>query len=123
VSGGVKRSARVGERMREELSAALRTMRDPRIEGTLISRVELTDDLQTARVYVRREMGAGDEKERRELLKGLSGASGRLRRDVSQALALRYAPTLKFFYDEAPDAVTRVEELLHEIKSGAKEEA
>jgi ribosome-binding factor A len=36
---GVKRSARVGERMREELAAALRAMRDPRIEGTLISTI------------------------------------------------------------------------------------
>lgn len=116
MSGGVKRAARVAERMREELAAALRVMRDPRIEGALVSRAELTDDLQTAKIYVRRELGANDENARRELLRGLGAASGRLRRDVSHALGLRYAPTLRFFYDDAPDAVTRVEEILQEIK-------
>jgi len=102
--------------MRAELSTVLRTMRDPRIEGALVSRAELTDDLQTAKIYVRRELGANDENARRELLKGLSAASGRLRRDVSHALGLRYSPTLRFFYDDAPDAVVRVEEILQEIK-------
>jgi ribosome-binding factor A len=105
--------------MREELSAALRTLRDPRIEGALISRVELTDDLQTAKIYVRRELASDDADVRRELLRGFGAASGKLRRDVSQALGLRYAPTLRFFYDDAPDAVTRVEELLREIKKEA----
>jgi ribosome-binding factor A len=102
--------------MREELAAALRGLRDPRVIGALVSRVELTDDLQTAKVYVRQELGAGDEAVRRELLKGLGAASGKLRRDVSHSLGLRYSPTLRFFYDDAPDAVTRVEEILQEIK-------
>jgi ribosome-binding factor A len=117
MSGGVKRAARVAERMREEMAAALMQLRDPRIVGALVSRVELTDDLQTAKVYVRRELGASDEDARRELLRGLGAASGKLRRDVSHALGLRYAPTLRFFYDDAPDAVIRVEEILQEIKT------
>lgn len=123
MSGGVKRAARVAERMREEMAAALRSLRDPRIEGVLVSRVELTDDLQTAKVYVRRELGADDADARREMLRGLGAASGRLRRDVSQALGLRYAPTLRFFYDDAPDALTRVEELLREIKTDDSEKS
>jgi ribosome-binding factor A len=117
MSGNVKRSARVAVRLREELSAILRDMRDPRIVGTLISRVEMTDDLQTARVFVRRELGADTEADRRALIKGLASAAGKLRRDVSHALSLRYAPALHFFYDDAPDAMTRVEELLREIKT------
>jgi ribosome-binding factor A len=112
---GVKRSARVAERLREELSALMRDLRDPRVVGALVSRVEMTDDLQSAKVYVRR-LAAGEEQDRRELVKGLTAASGKLRREVAQALSLRYAPTLKFFYDDAPDAMTRVEELLREIK-------
>lgn len=116
-AGGVKRSARVAERVREELSALVRDLRDPRITGVLISRVEITDDLGSARVYVRRELGSTDDRDRRDLVKGLEAAAGRLRRDVAQALSMRYTPTLRFYYDEAPDAVTRVEELLREIKT------
>jgi ribosome-binding factor A len=116
MSGPVKRSARVAERLREELSAKLRDMRDPRLAGVFVSRVEMTDDLQSAKVFVRRELGAAEAGVQKEMLKGLQAASGRLRRDVAGALSLRYAPALRFFYDEAPDAVDRVEELLREIR-------
>ncbi len=111
----VKRATRVAGRMQEELSLALRELRDPRVEGVIISRVELTDDLQTARVYVRRLSGA-DEPAVKAAVKGLGAAAGRLRRIAGQALALRYMPELRFFYDDSLDAVTRIEELLLEVK-------
>jgi ribosome-binding factor A len=112
-SGGVKRATRVAERLREELSLALRGLGDPRVAGALVTRVELTDDLQSAKVYVRHELGAVDMK---PLLRGLTAASGKLRKDAAQAMKLRYAPSLRFYYDEQPDAVQRIEELLREVK-------
>lgn len=115
MSGGVKRATRVAGRLQEDLSAALRTLRDPRLEGVLISRVELTDDLQLARVYVRRELGE-DEAAVKAALKALGAAAGRLRHATAQSLGLRYAPDFRFFYDEAPDAMARIEELLREVK-------
>jgi ribosome-binding factor A len=101
--------------MQEELSVALREMRDPRLEGVLISRVELTDDLQTARVYVRRDLG-GDPPAVKAAIKALGLAAGRLRRIAGQALDLRYMPELRFFYDDSLDAVARIEDLLREVK-------
>lgn len=115
MSDGVKRATRVAGRLREELSAALRGLRDPRLEGVLVSRVELTDDLQLAKVYVRRELGH-DEAAVKAALKGLGAAAGRLRHATAQALGLRYAPNFRFYYDEAPDAMARIEELLREVK-------
>ena len=112
---GVKRATRVAERLREELSAAVRDLSDPRVAGVLVTRAEVTDDLQSAKVYVRHELGAGPA-EQKTMLKGLDAASGRLRRTVTQALQLRYAPTLRFYYDEGQDAVQRIEELLLEVK-------
>jgi ribosome-binding factor A len=111
----VKRATRVAGRMQEELSSALRELTDPRLEGVLISRVEVTDDLQSARVYVRRELG-GEEKAVKAALKALGAAAGRLRRTAGQALGLRYMPELRFFYDASLDAVNRIEELLREVK-------
>jgi ribosome-binding factor A len=113
---GVKRSARVAGRMQEELAAAMRGLRDPRAAGVLVSRVEVTDDLQSAKVFVRLEQG-----DPKPALKALEAASARLRREVAQALQLRYAPTLRFYYDEAPDAVARIEELLREVKRDSSE--
>ncbi|AUX45611.1 ribosome-binding factor A [Sorangium cellulosum] len=119
MSGMVKRATRVAERLREDLSSLLRELSDPRLTGVLVSRVEITDDLQSARIYVRNELGVEDAASRRALLKGLEAASGRLRRDVARTMGLRVVPTLRFFYDEGIDAQRRVEDLLREIKDGS----
>jgi ribosome-binding factor A len=119
MSGTVKRATRVAERLREDLSSLLRDLRDPRLAGALISRVELTDDLQSAKVYVRHEFGAEEAAARKSLLRGMEAASSRLRRDVARTMGLRVVPTLRFFYDEGPDAERRIEELLREIKAGS----
>jgi ribosome-binding factor A len=112
---GVKRATRVAGRIQEELAAAVRGLSDPRVAGVLVSRAEITDDLQAAKVYVRHERGAGADGQR-AMLRGLEAASGRLRREVAKALNLRYAPTLRFYYDETQDAVERIEELIREVK-------
>ncbi|HVY45944.1 MAG TPA: ribosome-binding factor A, partial [Minicystis sp.] len=83
-------------------------------------RVEVTDDLSIARVYVRRETGASDERGKKTLLAGFEAAGHRLRREVAHAVGLRYAPNLRFFYDDAPDEVTRIEELLREVERDRK---
>jgi ribosome-binding factor A len=113
----VKRATRVAERLREELSNIVRELGDPRIVGVTISRVELTDDLQSARVYVRHATRSGAV-EIKGLLRGLEAAASKLRKDAAHALKLRYAPALRFYYDDAPDAVNRIEELLREVKDG-----
>lgn len=113
----VKRAVRVAGQVQAQLVAGLRGLRDPRLGSVLVSRVELTDDLQLARVFVRLEIGGEDERARRGALKALEAAAGRLRRELGQALGLRYVPELRFHYDQAPDAVNRVEELLREIKA------
>lgn len=115
MSGPVKRSARVATRMQEELVNVLRGFDDPRLQGVLVSRVEVTDDLQSAKVYVRLQTGGDDLGKRKSLLRGLDAASKKLRTDVARAVVLRFAPSLKFFYDEGPEASGRIEELLHEI--------
>src|SRR5262245_28887495 len=108
----VKRAVRVAGRVREELATMLtRDVRDPRLAGVTVSRVEMTDDLRHARVFVRLLEG-GEKKD--EALEGLARAAGMLRREVTKRVGLRYAPELAFRYDEGQDKVTRIEELLAE---------
>lgn len=116
MTGEIKRAVRVAGRVQQELAMLLRGLRDPRIEGVAVTRVEMTDDLSLARVYVRRELGSDDPRDRRVLIKGLEAAAGRLRRDVARGLALRYAPNLRFYFDEGLEAASRVEEILREIE-------
>lgn len=112
------RSSRVAARVQEELAVLLRSLSDPRLQGIFVSRVEMTDDLQTAKVYVRHEQaGELSKPQQKTLLKGFDAASGRLRKEVAKAVALRRAPELRFIYDSGQDSAHRVEEILREIRA------
>jgi ribosome-binding factor A len=116
----VKRSVRVAERVREEIARALvRDLGDPRLSNAVITRVEMPDDLQLARVLVRLAVGNDDAAARKRLLAGLAAASGLLRKRVGKNVGLRRAPELRFQYDDGQDASARVEELLREIQGDA----
>ncbi|WP_394821922.1 30S ribosome-binding factor RbfA [Pendulispora albinea] len=111
----VKRATRVAEGIREELANLLgRRVRDPRVAGVIVSRVAITDDLRNAKVYVR--LLDGDESRQKELLAGLKSATGMLRSSLTKDLGLRFAPELRFYYDEAVEKNARIDELLAEIE-------
>jgi len=117
-----KRADRVAERLRAELMELLLrgAVRDPAVEGCFISAVELSDDLQHARIYVR--MGDGQEGDAaelrgREAVAALERAAGFIQRRLSPRLELKYQPRLRFYWDRSVDQARRVDELLDEIAS------
>jgi ribosome-binding factor A len=112
-----KRADRVAERLRQELAwLVARDVRDPRVANVVIARVQMPDDLRSARVFVRLLEGGDVPERRKEALRGLGRASGMLRRLASGRMGLRYAPELSFVYDEGQDQLGRIEELLEEVK-------
>jgi ribosome-binding factor A len=116
----IKRSIRVAERIREEIARALRRdLRDPRIAEVIVTRVEVPDDLQLARVMIRLVSGGADPNARTKALQGLRAASRRLRRQLGEGLGLRRVPELEFMFDEGQDAVDRIEAVLEEIRNDA----
>ncbi|MEO8796407.1 MAG: ribosome-binding factor A, partial [Polyangiaceae bacterium] len=71
----VRRAARVAEGLMQELAVQIgQHLRDPRVKNTVVSRVELTDDLRTARVYVRALEGSEDKQRNLAILEGLGKA-------------------------------------------------
>jgi ribosome-binding factor A len=106
--------------LRDVLARSLQQLDDPRLLGVGITSVEVSPDLQSARVYVRLIFGNDGPTLRRELLRGLDAANGRLRRDLALHLRLRRQPTLRFVYDEQPDRAHRVDDLLDEIARDAE---
>jgi ribosome-binding factor A len=116
------RAKRVAEGVRKEIASLLAGggVKDPRAAGAVVTRVEVTDDMRSARVYVRLLADTADEARRRELVGALRRAGGMIRRELAQSLRLRYALELRFFYDEGVDATTRIEELLNEIHAERK---
>lgn len=72
-------------------------LQDPRISPfASITRVEVTGDLQIAKVYV---SVMGSETEGRTTLRGLENARGILQRAVARAVTARVCPQLRFIYD------------------------
>ena len=111
-----RRPRRVGDLIRAELARALvRELGDPALSQAVVTDVTVSDDLSMARVGVRLLVDDADPIRRRELLRALGRAGGRLRRVVGPAVRLRRTPELRFVYDTGPDAQRRVEELLDEI--------
>jgi len=115
------RVRRVEQSVREEVSSLVATeLKDPRAAGAVVTRVQMGGDLRVARVHVRLLDESGDANRRREMVDALRRASGMLRREVTQRLGLRYAPELKFEYDEGVDHTTSVERVLAEIAADRK---
>ena len=113
-----RRGKRVAELLRAYLAELMRReVDDPRLAAVVITTVEVTDDLMSARIGVRLLVGDEDPKIRAVVLKSLAKGAGRLRRLIAPRLELRRSPELRFHYDAGHDASRRVEELLHEIKS------
>ena len=103
---------RINEEIQKSLSDALRTVKDPRVSGTMISitRVETTPDLRYAKVYV----SFLEENKAADAMKGLKSAGGYLRREVSNDLKLRYTPELVWALD---DSITYGAKMLKLINS------
>jgi ribosome-binding factor A len=115
------RVRRVEEGVRVEIASLIALeIKDPRAAGAIVTRVEMGGDLRAARVHVRLLDGGDDLARRREVVDALRRASGMLRREVTQRLGLRYAPELKFHYDDGVDHMSNVERLLAEIESERK---
>ena len=109
-----QRISRINEEIQKELSAKIRTLKDPRVQDAMISitSVDTTGDLRYAKVYV-----SVLQKERaREVLKGLKSAGGFLRREIGQKLQLRYTPELVFVEDDSITKCAKMYELLSALK-------
>ena len=111
---------RINEEIQKSLADALRTVKDPRVSGTMISitRVETTPDLRYAKVYV----SFLEENKSQEALKGLKSAGGYLRREVGNDLKLRYTPELVWALDDSITYGAKMLKLINSLDTGSKEE-
>ena len=93
------RIGRINEEIQKELSSLIRTLKDPRIQDTMISitRVETTPDLRFTKVYV----SFLQEEKAADAMKGLKSAAGYLRRELGSALNLRHTPQIMWALDDS----------------------
>ena len=102
----------INEEIQKELSALLRTVKDPRVQDVMISitRVETTPDLRYTKVYV----SFLQEERVKDAMAGLKSAAGFLRRQLGSNLRLRYAPEIVWAED---DSITYGAKMLDLINS------
>jgi len=112
---------RINEEIQKELSSLLRTVKDPRVQDTMISitRVETTPDLRYTKVYVsflQSDRAAG-------AMKGLQSAAGYLRRQLGSNLKLRYSPEIVWSLDDSITYGAKMLKLINSLEVNRDEEA
>jgi ribosome-binding factor A len=109
------RPDRVADQIRSELAELLaREVHDPGLGFVTITRVQVSRDLQQARVFY---TALGDEKTRRQSDRALHRALPFLRRQIGARLRLKRVPELHVLYDESIAGQDRIEQLINELHS------
>ncbi len=109
-----RRTARVGQAIREELSQIVSfEMDDPRLKSITVAEVTVTPDGRQATIKVE---VFGSAEEQKEAMAALHHSAGFLRHQVATRMELRHAPELLFVSDAGTAAQSRVETLLQRVK-------
>jgi ribosome-binding factor A len=91
-----------------------RDVHDPGIGFVTLTRVQVSPDLQMARVMY---TVLGDERARAGTAKALNRAAPFLRRQIGARLRLKRTPELTFVYDDSVAGQDRIEQILEELKA------
>ena len=115
--GQGSRAERVADQIRSELgSLLLRDVHDPGLGFVTVTRVQVSPDLQQARVFY---TSLGDERARADSKRAIQRAAPFLRRQIGARLRLKRVPELTFLFDESIAGQDRIEQLLNEIRTPA----
>lgn len=114
------RSGRINEEMQREIAELLRNVKDPRVQGAMVTvtGVRATPDLRYAKVYI----SVLEKEKTKDVMKGLKSAGGWLRRELGSRLLLRYTPELVFEEDESIGYGAHIADLLAKLDIKKDEE-
>jgi ribosome-binding factor A len=107
------RARRVADLVQAELSRLLiAEFQDPGSGLITVTRVEMTPDLLTARIFLS-VFGEGDPA---ALIERLDRSKGYLRRTLASRVKLKYNPELFFALDPGPGHQERIDRIIEETK-------
>ena len=107
---------RTTEDIKLELTAIIRELKDPRVQGILLSvvRVEVTSDLSYCKIYVSAIEGLEKAK---NAVQGLKSAAGVIRHELGSRLSLRHVPALQFLATDSIEYSANISRMLHDLRS------
>lgn len=105
---------RAEEDIKRELTDIMRGLKDPRLDGAMLSIVgiHLTNDYSYCTVYISSLEGIEKTK---EAVKGLESASGYIRREIGQRVKIRKLPQFTFVADDGIEYSSNLNKLMHEL--------
>jgi ribosome-binding factor A len=110
-----KRVDRVADLLRQEIAElVLRRVKDPRVQRVTITGVDVSPDLQHAKIFYC-VLGNPSDEEKENVAVGLSKAKGFMRQELGKRLHMRYVPQLHFHYDVSFDYGDKIERLLKDL--------
>ena len=116
-----RRVLKAAEAIREVVGMSiLRDIQDPRIQGVTITYVEVSSDMQQAKIHV---SIMGNEAKQNLCLKGLQNAAGYFQRKIADRIQTRYTPRVQFVLDQGVKKSILVSKLLKEVLPPKEEEA
>jgi ribosome-binding factor A len=109
-----QRQERLSELLKIEISEILlRRVKDPRISSFVtITQIKLSKDLRYAHVFV---SIFGDEKTKKETLKGLESAKGFIKNEIGKDLRIRFIPEISFELDDSLERGDRILKILKDL--------
>ncbi|MEC6747404.1 30S ribosome-binding factor RbfA [Marinilactibacillus sp. XAAS-LB27] len=109
------RVGRVSQEIQKEINDIMqKRVREPRVQGITITDVEVTGDLQQAKVYY--STLKDDEKTVTDTQEGLEKAKGLIRKELGSRLSIHKTPELFFARDESVAYGSHIDELLNQLK-------
>lgn len=107
-----ERQNRIDHELQRELARLIsRDLSDPRLGFVTVTRVEITQDMHTAKVFV---SVIGDRHVARQSLDALESAKGFLRGELGHAVNLRHTPELVFVEDRSTERAIELSKVLSE---------
>jgi ribosome-binding factor A len=111
------RIQRIAELIKETLGDLMTKIKDPRIGFFTITRVEVSPDLDSAKVFI---SVLGNEEERDKTVQGLQSASGYLRHEMGKSIRLKKIPRLVFYFDPGIEKGVEMIRILEEVAANQK---
>jgi len=111
-----QRQQRIDHEMQRILGTLITMeLKDPRMGFTTVTHVEISQDLQHAKVFV---SIIGDRHVARQTMDALAGAAGFLRGELGRQIALRHTPALTFVEDRTTERAIALAKALREDTRG-----
>jgi ribosome-binding factor A len=113
------RTEKIQKLIKEEISLIfLHKIQDPELGLTTITKVKITPDLRSAKVYV----SILDRDKREESLNKINDLRTLIRTELAHRVRLRHVPELTFFIDDSLDYAEKIEDIFRKIHENDKQE-